>query len=647
MWISLRLLMSDTFNIGLGNNNSEIRNRSESDYVAFWEEQAKNLSWFSPWNTPLKWNPPFAKWFEGGLINASYNALDIHQKNKADKPAIIWEAESGESRILTFKDLWIEVQKFANVLKSLGIKKGDRITIYLPMVPELPISMLACARIGATHTVVFSGFSSASLRERIEDSKSKIVITSDGGYRRGKIVKLKEVVDEAIQNLDFVKNVIVLERTKEPIQLNSKDRLWSDLIKNVSSECEAEKLDSLHPLYILYTSGTTGKPKGVLHGTGGYLTHLHSTFGWAFDVKDSDIFFCTADIGWVTGHSYVVYGPLLHGATEVMYEGAPDYPDSSRMWDLIQKHKVSIFYTTPTALRMFMKFGNDLPNSFDLSTLRLLGTVGEPINPEVWKWYYKIIGKEKCPIIDTWWQTETGGMMISALPGIETIPLKPGSGTKPIPGVSISVVDEKGQEVSSNTKGYLIIKNPWPGMLLTLWGDDEKYKKAYWSKFQNAYYSGDYAKIDEDGYFWLLGRADDVLKVAGHRIGTAELESCIVSHEDVAESAVCGISDEIKGEVIISFAVLRENVKKDTRILETEIFEKIRHDIGPIATPKQIYFVSKLPKTRSGKIMRRLLKAIANNETIGDVSTLEDGTAVTEVQSAIQALQESIKEKNS
>jgi acetyl-CoA synthetase len=638
--------LPDIFNIGLGNNNSKIRERSESDFISFWADQAKKLSWFSTWDKTLEWNVPFAKWFGGGLINASYNALDVHQKNKAEKPAIIWEAESGESRILTYKELWVEVQKFANALKSLGITKGDRVTIYLPMVPELPISMLACARIGATHTVVFSGFSSASLRERIENSKSKIVITSDGGYRRGKIVKLKKVVDEAIHNLDFVKNVIVLERTKEVIQLTSKDKLWSDLIRDASSECEAEKLDSIHPLYILYTSGTTGKPKGVLHGTGGYLTHLNSTFEWAFDIKDSDVFFCTADIGWVTGHSYVVYGPLLHGATEIMYEGAPDYPDSSRMWSIIQKHKVSIFYTTPTALRMFMKFGDEIPESFDLSTLRLLGTVGEPINPEVWKWYYRIIGKEKCPIIDTWWQTETGGMMISALPGIETIPLKPGSGTRPIPGVSLSIVDENGNTVPPNTKGYLIIKNPWPGMLLTLWEDDEKYKNAYWAKFQNTYYTGDYAKIDQDGYYWLLGRADDILKVAGHRIGTAELESCIASHENVAESAVCGIPDEVKGEVIIAFAVLRDNVKKDSIILKKEILEKIRNDIGPIATPKQIYFVSKLPKTRSGKIMRRLLKAIANNDTIGDISTLEDGTAVTEVQTAFQELQNSIKEKN-
>lgn len=637
--------MSEIFNIGLGNNNKELRKKSELDYVKFWEEQAKNLSWFSKWEKSLQWDPPFAKWFEGGLINASYNALDIHQKSKEKKPAIIWIAESGETRTLSYGELYNEVKKFANVLKSLGVGKGDRVTIYLPMVPELPISMLACSRIGATHTVVFSGFSSSSLRERISDSQSKIIITSDGGYRRGKIIELKKVVDEAIENLSFVKNVIVLERTKKPIAMTSKDKLWNELMKKVSNDCNPEKLESTHPLFILYTSGTTGKPKGVLHGTGGYLTHLYSTFLWAFDIKENDVFFCTADIGWVTGHSYVVYAPLLHGATEIIYEGAPDYPDESRMWDIIQKNKVSIFYTTPTALRMFMKFGEDIPNSFDLSSLRLLGTVGEPINPEVWKWYYRVIGKEKCPIIDTWWQTETGGMLISPLPGIETIPLKPGSGTKPIPGLDIAVVDDNGKEVSPNTKGFLIIKNPWPGMLLTLWGDDEKYKKAYWSKFPNYYHSGDYAKIDEDGYFWLLGRADDVLKIAGHRIGTAELESCIVSHENIAESAVCGIPDEVKGEAIIAFAVTNENCRKDLKILEKELYEKIRNDIGPIATPQKIYFVSKLPKTRSGKIMRRLLKAIANNDTIGDVSTLEDGAAVAEVQNAIQELQKSINEK--
>jgi len=632
-------------NISLGNNDTATRKEAESDFIAFWEKQAKNLSWFSTWEKPLDWNPPFAKWFVGGTINASYNTLDIHQ-NKANKPAILWEGENGESRILTYKDMWTQVQKFANVLKSLGIQKGDRITIYLPMIPELPISMLACARIGAIHTVIFSGFSAAAIKDRIYNSKSKIVITADGGYRRGNIINLKEVIDEAIKDFDFVQNVIVIERTKTKISLSSKDIFWNELINDVSDTCTAEKLDSTHPLYILYTSGTTGKPKGVLHGTGGYLTHLYSTFKWAFDIKDSDVFFCTADIGWVTGHSYIVYGPLLHGATEVMYEGAPDFPDASRMWEIIQKYKVTIFYTTPTALRMFMKFGDELPNSFDLSTLRLLGSVGEPINPEVWKWYFKIIGKEKCPVIDTWWQTETGGMMISALPGLETIPLKPGSGTRPIPGLDISVVDEAGNDIPPNTKGYLVIKNPWPGMLLTLWGDDTKYRDVYWSKYKNCYYPGDYALKDMDGYFWLLGRADDVLKVSGHRIGTAELESCIVSHHDVAESAVCGIPDEIKGEVIIAFVVLKQNVTKDTLILEKELLIKIRNDISAIATPKQIYFVTKLPKTRSGKIMRRLLKSIANGETIGDTSTLEDGAAVSEIQSVFEELQKSIQKKS-
>ena len=635
--------MGNEYNIGLGNNDLETRKKADSDFISFWDEQAKNLTWFHPWEKPLDWNPPFAKWFVGGLINASYNALDIHQNTRPEKPAILWEGENGESRVLTYKDLCDEVQKFANVLKSLGIQKGDRVTIYLPMVPELPISMLACARIGATHTVVFSGFSSSSLRDRVEDSKSKIIITADGGYRRGSVVKLKEVVDDAVKNLDFVQHVIVLERTKNKIALNSKDKLWNDLMKSSFAECAPEKLESNHPLYILYTSGTTGKPKGVLHGTGGYLTHLYSTFKWAFDIKESDVFFCTADIGWVTGHSYVVYGPLLHGATEVMYEGAPDYPDTSRMWEIIQKYKVTIFYTTPTALRMFMKFGDDIPNSFDLSTLRLLGTVGEPINPEVWKWYFKTIGKEKCPIIDTWWQTETGGMMISPLPGLETIPLKPGSGTRPIPGVSISVVDEQGKDVEPNKKGFLVIKKPWPGMLLTLWKDDEKYKNVYWSKYENCYYPGDYAIKDEDGYLWLLGRADDVLKIAGHRIGTAELESSIVTHPDVAESAVCGIPDEIKGEVIIAFVVLREGTSTDTKTLTKEIKTEIRNGVGPIATPEQIYFVSTLPKTRSGKIMRRLLKAIASGDKIGDISTLEDGAAVNEVQAVFEELQKSIK----
>ncbi len=636
-------MKSESYTVSLGNNNSNIRIKAKDDFISFWDSQAKNLHWFSTWEKTLDWNFPFGRWFVGGTINASYNALDINQKSRAEKPAILWEGENGDSRVLTYKELLIQVNKFSNVLRSLGLKKGDRVTIYLPMVPELPISMLACARIGVTHTVVFSGFSSTALKDRIDDSKSKIVITADGGYRRGKIVKLKEVVDEAVKELDFVTNVIIFERTKIPITMNSNDKLWNDLMKDSSTECDAEKLESTHPLFILYTSGTTGKPKGVLHGTGGYLTHLHSTFKWTFDIKDSDVFFCTADIGWVTGHSYVVYAPLLHGATEVMYEGAPDYPDVSRIWNIIQKYKVSIFYTTPTALRMFMKFGDDNPNSFDLSSIRLLGTVGEPINPEVWKWYFKIIGKEKCPIIDTWWQTETGGVILSPLPGLETIPLKPGSATLPIPGTDVAVVDENGKEVEPNTKGYLIIRKPWPGMLLTLWGDDEKYKTVYWSKFKNAYYSGDYAIKDQDGYFWILGRADDVLKVAGHRIGTAELESSIVSHKAVAEAAVCGIPHEIKGEAIIAFVVLKEGTQKNDEDLRKEIIKVVREGVGAIATPEQLYFVSKLPKTRSGKIMRRLLKSIAKNEKIGDVSTLEDGAAVNEVQTAFEEMKKSLK----
>jgi len=633
---------SETYNIGFGNNNLVIRKSAASDFISFWDQQAKNLSWFSPWSKTLDWNPPFGRWFIGGTLNASYNALDIHQKSRAEKPAILWEGENGDSRILTYKELLDEVNKLSNALKSLGLEKGDRVTIYLPMVPELPISMLACSRIGAIHTVVFSGFSSGALKDRIDDSKSKIVITADGGYRRGMIVKLKEVVDEAIKGLDFVQNVIVIKRAKIEITRNQKDKLWDELMENSSTQCEPERLDSTHPLYILYTSGTTGKPKGVLHGTGGYLTHLYSTFKWAFDIKNSDIFFCTADIGWVTGHSYVVYAPLLHGATEVMYEGAPDFPDTSRMWSIIQKYKVTIFYTTPTALRMFMRYGDAIPNSFDLSSLRLLGTVGEPINPEVWKWYFKTIGKEKCPIVDTWWQTETGGMILSPLPGLETIPLKPGSATLPIPGTDLAVVDENGKEVDANTKGYLVIRKPWPGMLLTLWGNDEKYASVYWSKFKNMYYSGDYSIKDQDGYFWILGRADDVLKVAGHRIGTAELESSIISHNDVAEAAVCGIPHDIKGEVIIAFVVLKQGVNKDKETLKKEITEVVRNGLGPIATPEDLYFVSKLPKTRSGKIMRRLLKSIAKNDKIGDISTLEDGAAVSEVQLAFNELKKSI-----
>ena len=632
--------MDTKYSIGLGNNSTATRMEASVDYVKFWEKCAKDLHWFKTWEKPLDWNPPFARWFVGGKINASYEALDVHQ-NQKNKPAILWEGENDDRRIVTYGELYDQVQRLSNALKSLGVKKGDRITIYLPMIPEIIVAILACARIGAIHTVIFSGFSATSIRDRIIDSGSKIIITSDGGYRRGNVVNLKETIDSSIDGLDFVEHVIVAKRTGNKISFGKKDLHWDELIKNSPSVCEAEQLSSDHPLYILYTSGTTGRPKGVLHDTGGYLTHIMATYRWAFDIKDSDVYFCTADIGWVTGHSYIAYAPLICGATQVMYEGAPDYPTPARMWDIIQRYRVTILYTTPTALRMFMKFGDAIPNSYDLSSLKLLGTVGEPINPEVWRWYYSTIGKNRCPIIDTWWQTETGGMMISPLPGLETIPLKPGSGTFPIPGVDIAVVGEDGTEVPPGTKGFLIIRKPWPGMLLTLWGDDEKYKSVYWSKYAGSYYTGDYAIKDKDGYFWLLGRADDVLKVAGHRIGTAELESSMVSHKSISEAAVCGVADEIKGEVIIAFLVPKEGVTVSVE-LRKEVVDIVRKDIGAIATPHQLYFVSKLPKTRSGKIMRRLLKAIASNERIGDISTLEDGAAVSEIQAAFDDLKHQI-----
>ncbi len=632
----------DLYDIGLGNTDTKTRAGAEQDRIKFWESQARNLFWFNPWHTALEWNPPFARWFVGGKTNASYNALDVTVQKNPNKKAILWEGEDGTQRTLTYQDLLAQVSKLANALKQLGVKKGDRVTVYLPMVPELIVSLLACARIGAIHTVIFSGFSAQSIRDRVVDSKSSVIITADGGRRRGTIIKLKDVVDVAIADLDFVKNVIVLEHTGNNISYTARDKKWNEFVGSMEPFCDAEALDSTHPLYILYTSGTTGKPKGVLHGTGGYLTHVYSTFKWIFDICDSDVYFCTADVGWVTGHSYVVYGPLMHGATQVIYEGGLDYPTPARIWEIISRYRVTILYTTPTALRMFMKSGDALPNSNNLTSLRLLGTVGEPINPQVWKWYFKTIGKEKCPIIDTWWQTETGAAMISPLPGIETIPLKPGSAARPVPGVSISIVDDIGNKVQSDSKGYLVVEDPWPGMLLSLWGDDEKYKTVYWSKYKNMYYAGDFAKMDQDGYIWMLGRADDVLKVAGHRLGTAEIESGFVSHGAIAEAAVCGIPHDVKGESIIAFLVLRDGFVF-TPNLKEELVQHIRKTIGPIATPDLLYFVKKLPKTRSGKIMRRLLKAIAKGEKIGDVSTLEDEASVDEVKSALAELEQTLK----
>jgi acetyl-CoA synthetase len=621
-----------------GKKLSKIRKQALENSEEFWEEQAKYLKWSKEWDKVLDWNPPFAKWFVGGKLNASVNCLDRHLDSDAkNKVAIIWEGENGETNSFTYYQLYRSVNKLASALKNLGVKKGDRIAIYLPMIPQLVIAMLASSRIGAIHTVIFSGFSAQALADRANDSKSKIIITADGGYRRGKLVQLKRLVDDAISSIASVEHVIVVKRTSNDIQMGPKDSWWHDLIENSPSYCEPELVDSTHPLYILYTSGTTGKPKGVMHSTGGYLTYLYATAKWVFDFRKEDIFFCTADIGWVTGHSYIVYAPLMHGITEIMYEGTPDYPKPDRYWAIVEKQGATILYTTPTALRMYMKFGNNIPNSFDLSSLRLLGTVGEPINPEVWMWYFKTIGKENCPIVDTWWQTETGGIMISTCTGIESVPMKPGSGTFPLPGIDAAIVDENGRPVDSDRKGYLVIRKPWPGMLMTLWEDDEKYRNTYWKKFENVYYAGDYAVSDADGYLWLLGRADDVLKVAGHRLGTMELESAFISHKAIAEAAVTSRPDQKKGESIIAFLVLRTEFLPSDQ-LHVELIDHIRNAVGPIATPEEIYFVNKLPKTRSGKIMRRLLKSIASGAAIGDATTLEDEASIEEIRQAYNDL---------
>ena len=619
------------------------RAQSLQNTEKFWTEQAKNLVWNRQWDKTLEWNPPFAKWFVGGLVNASINCLDKHINSEIkNKAAIIWEGENGENITLTYYQLYQKVNQFSNALKNLGIRKGDCVTIYLPMVPELPIAILACSRIGAIHNVIFSGFSSTSLMDRINDAKSKIVITADGGFRRGKIIELKKIVDEAIINTPSIQNVVVLRRTGNHIEMKDKDIWWHEIIQNQSYYCEPELIESIHPLFILYTSGTTGKPKGFVHSTGGYLTHIYSTAKWVFNFNQQDILFCTADIGWITGHSYIVYAPLMHGVTEVMYEGTADYPHPDRYWSIIEKYGITILYTTPTAIRMYMKYGNEIPNSFNLSTLRLLGTAGEPINPEVWMWYFKIIGKEKCPIVDTWWQTETGGIMISYCPGIDIMPMKPGSAIFPVPGVDLAVVNEEGNILPQNQKGYLVIRKPWPGMLMTLWNDDYKYINNYWKK--NYYFTGDYATIDDEFYFWLLGRSDDVIKISGHRLGTIELESTFISYESVAEAAVTSKPDKIKGESIIAFLVLKKGFVESDQ-LRKEIIEHVRNNIGAIATPKEIYFVNKLPKTRSGKIMRRLLKSIVSGLTIGDTTTLEDGTSVEEIQKIYNDLNDIIKNK--
>ena len=621
------------------NKYLEFYKRSLEDGEKFWSEVASELVWFRTWDKVLEWDPPFAKWFVGGRLNASYNTVDRHVKGwRKNKAAIIWEGEPGDRRVLTYADLYREVNRFASVLLKLGVKTGDRVAIYMPMVPELPIAMLAAARIGATFTVVFSGFSSSALADRIRDSEAKVLITADGGYRRGRVIQLKEIADEALKNCPTIEHVVVYRRVGREIPMKEgRDHWWHELMKDAERYVEPVSLESTHPLYILYTSGTTGKPKGVVHSTGGYLVYVYATQRWVFDVRDDDVYWCTADIGWVTGHSYIVFGPLTNGVTSVMYEGAPDYPAPDRWWEIVERYGVTILYTTPTAIRALMKFGEEYPRRHDLSTLRLLGTVGEPINPAAWHWYYNVIGGGRCPIVDTWWQTETGGILISPAPNIGLVPLKPGSATYPLPGIEADVVDEQGKPAKLGEKGYLVIKRPWPGMLMTLYKDPERYKQVYWSRFPGIYYPGDYAMRDKDGYFWLLGRADEVLKVAGHRLGTIEIEDALISHPAVAEAAVAGRPDPVKGEAIIAFVTLKQG-HKPSEELTKELREHVRRVIGPIATPEEIHFVSMLPKTRSGKIMRRVIKAVATGAEIGDVTTLEDEASVEEVKEAIKTL---------
>lgn len=610
---------------------------AKDEPMKFWAEQAENLHWFRKWDTVLDWQVPHAKWFVGGKINAAYNCVDRHllgpRKNKA---AIIWEGEPGDSRVITYQELHREVCKFANVLKKMDVKAGDRVTIYMPMIPELAIAMLACARIGATHSIIFGGFSADAVADRNNDAKAKVVITADGGWRRGNVVPLKQNVDEALEKSPTVEICIVYNRCQQPIAMKAgRDHWWHELMNAVNADCPAEELDSEHPLFILYTSGSTGKPKGVLHSTGGYLLGASLTHQWVFDLREEDTYWCTADIGWITGHSYIVYGPLANGATTVMYEGAPNHPNPDRFWEIVEKYRVNIFYTAPTAIRAFIKWGDQWPYKHDLSSLRLLGTVGEPINPEAWMWYHQVIGKGKCPIVDTWWQTETGAIMLSPLPG--AIATKPGSCTRPLPGIVPEIVDKDGKAVPAGQGGLLVIRQPWPSMLRTVYGDDERYKQQYWSQIADSYFTADGARMDEDGYFWIMGRVDDVLNVSGHRLSTMEIESALVHHEKVAEAAVVGKPDPIKGEGITCFVTLVGG-ENPTEALKQELRQHVAKEIGALARPDEIRFTDGLPKTRSGKIMRRLLRDIASGkETTGDTTTLEDFSVMAKLRESDEA----------
>ncbi|WP_436758682.1 acetate--CoA ligase [Streptosporangium sp. V21-05] len=601
---------------------------AERDRLAFWERQADRLAWSKRWDTTLEWNPPFAKWFVGGELNIAYNCVDRHvEAGRGDKVAYHWEGEpEGDTRTLTYSDLLREVSKAANALQELGVGKGDRVAIYMPMIPELPITMLACARIGAIHSVVFGGFSASALSGRIKDADAKLVVTADGGYRRGAPSALKPTVDEAVAECPGIEHVLVVRRTGQDVEQTGKDVWWHDIVDRQSDVHEALPNGAEDPLYILYTSGTTGRPKGILHTTGGYLTQAAYTHNAVFDLKpDTDVYWCTADIGWVTGHSYIVYGPLANGATSVIYEGTPDTPHRGRFWEIVQKYGVTLLYTAPTAIRTFMKWGDDIPAKYDLSSLRILGSVGEPINPEAYVWYREHIGGNRTPVVDTWWQTETGAVMISPLPGVTEG--KPGAAMRPLPGITADVVDDQGRSVGNGGGGYLAIRDPWPSMLRTIWGDDQRYIDTYWSRFEGMYFAGDGAKRDQDGDIWLLGRVDDVMLVSGHNISTTEVESALVSHPKVAEAAVVGATDPVTGQAIVSFVILRGNAEEGADIA-AELRAHVSKALGPIAKPRQILVVPELPKTRSGKIMRRLLRDVAENRSVGDVTTLADSTVM-------------------